>query len=188
MTYLNHINGKKHQRKLGMSMRVRRSTVEEIQERIRWNVERKAKERLRQQETIHDRMRRRDKEFSIRKKKRGGRKVQANRQRREKYLSFMDQKLQKLREETLGSVAGDETVGAATHTQESVEEELQRAMERANDLQDRGIFKKFIENSSDSEVDVEYNDDVKQRTLAQGIESMDTPAKLDTTPVASPST
>jgi U4/U6.U5 tri-snRNP component SNU23 len=33
-TYLDHINGRKHQRKLGYSMRVQRSTEEEIQQRL----------------------------------------------------------------------------------------------------------------------------------------------------------
>lgn len=32
--YLDHINGKKHQRALGMSMRVKRSTLSEVQERF----------------------------------------------------------------------------------------------------------------------------------------------------------
>ncbi|VEL11113.1 unnamed protein product [Protopolystoma xenopodis] len=34
INYLDHINGKKHQRNLGMSMRVKRSTLEEVKDRF----------------------------------------------------------------------------------------------------------------------------------------------------------
>eukprot|EP00053_Salpingoeca_punica_P019871 m.203929 g.203929 ORF g.203929 m.203929 type:complete len:194 (-) comp17740_c2_seq1:580-1161(-) len=37
ITYLNHINGEKHMAKMGMSMNVERSTLEQVQERIARN-------------------------------------------------------------------------------------------------------------------------------------------------------
>lgn len=37
INFLDHINGKKHQRNLGMSMKVERSTVDQVKERFRIN-------------------------------------------------------------------------------------------------------------------------------------------------------
>lgn len=37
INYLDHINGKRHQRNLGMNMVVERSTLEQVRQRIEWN-------------------------------------------------------------------------------------------------------------------------------------------------------
>jgi len=44
LTYLDHINGRKHQRNLGYSMRVERSTNEQVQERLKQLVKKQEKD------------------------------------------------------------------------------------------------------------------------------------------------
>lgn len=78
-----------------MSMRVKHSSVEQVKERIKWNIERKTRERQQKQETIQDRILRYERDFNKRRRGRGGRKVQANRLRKEKYKIFMEEKLNK---------------------------------------------------------------------------------------------
>lgn len=52
LTYLDHINGKKHQRKLGFSMRVERSTKEQVMDRLQKVAQRKNEEVVKQQESL----------------------------------------------------------------------------------------------------------------------------------------
>lgn len=63
--YLAHINGRAHQKKLGFSMRVRRSTVEEVEEAFRKAVEERERKKERESGgmlTVEERVRRRREE------------------------------------------------------------------------------------------------------------------------------
>jgi len=53
-TYLDHINGKWHQRALGMSMRVERSTVDQVKSRLAMHKERKAQAKDQEDYTVLD--------------------------------------------------------------------------------------------------------------------------------------
>lgn len=73
LNYLDHINGKKHQRNLGMSMKVRPSTLEEVRARI--EAKRRELEEKSKDYDIHERLRdikqeeERLKEYKIEKRK-----------------------------------------------------------------------------------------------------------------------
>ncbi|VDK37116.1 unnamed protein product [Taenia asiatica] len=54
INYLDHINGKKHQRNLGMSMRIKRSTLEEV--KGRFSMHKKAQEQKAQEYSLDERM------------------------------------------------------------------------------------------------------------------------------------
>lgn len=45
INYLDHINGKKHQRNLGMSMRIERSTAEQVRERFEYILRKKEEQK-----------------------------------------------------------------------------------------------------------------------------------------------
>ncbi|AAF26078.1 hypothetical protein [Arabidopsis thaliana] len=75
--YLDHINGKKHQRALGMSMRVERSSLEQVQERFEVLKKRKAPgtfteqdldERIRKQQEEEEELKRQRREKKKEKK------------------------------------------------------------------------------------------------------------------------
>jgi len=54
MNYLDHINGKKHQRNLGMNMRIQRSTLEQVKARFEYNI--KKREEKKKDYDIEERM------------------------------------------------------------------------------------------------------------------------------------
>ncbi|XP_065177605.1 zinc finger matrin-type protein 2-like [Sycon ciliatum] len=56
INFLDHINGKKHQRNLGMSMRVERSTVDQVKKRFEFNKRKKdeQKQKYDLQERLHE--------------------------------------------------------------------------------------------------------------------------------------
>ena len=54
INYLDHINGKKHQRNLGMSMRIKRSTLDEV--KSRFSMHKKAQEQKAQEYSLDERM------------------------------------------------------------------------------------------------------------------------------------
>ncbi|URD77691.1 Zinc-finger double-stranded RNA-binding [Musa troglodytarum] len=65
--YLDHINGKKHQRALGMSMRVERATLQQVQERFEVLKKRKAPEGFTEQD-LDERIRKQQEEEEERKR------------------------------------------------------------------------------------------------------------------------
>lgn len=54
INYLDHINGKKHQRNLGMSMKIERSTAEEV--RSRWEYNLKKREEVKKEYDVQERI------------------------------------------------------------------------------------------------------------------------------------
>ena len=87
MGFLNHINGKKHQKALGVSMHHQRSTLEEVTARIQYHENRIKKPSL-PLETVEERMARREmliEQGEKKIKKRGGRRIQAKREKQQKY-------------------------------------------------------------------------------------------------------
>ncbi|CAH8542773.1 unnamed protein product [Dicrocoelium dendriticum] len=54
INYLDHINGKKHQRNMGMSMRIKRSTLEDVKERFQLHQQKK--EEKAQEYSLDERM------------------------------------------------------------------------------------------------------------------------------------
>jgi len=64
-TYLDHINGKKHQRRLGMSMKVERASLAQVKKRLAYH---KAKQTPENEIGVEQRLRRVEKEMRRRKK------------------------------------------------------------------------------------------------------------------------
>ncbi|GAB5370307.1 hypothetical protein AAMO2058_001481300 [Amorphochlora amoebiformis] len=81
-TYLSHINGRRHQRKLGMSMRAERSTLEEVRNRL----EKHKRQREEQEDSVRDvaaRLARYDAELRKKKKKKKKKEKEAKKQAEE---------------------------------------------------------------------------------------------------------
>jgi U4/U6.U5 tri-snRNP component SNU23 len=74
LTYLDHINGKKHQRNLGFSMRVERSTKDQVSSRLAMLAKEKEKQKNalleENEESFHDIVRAKDEEAQRRKEER----------------------------------------------------------------------------------------------------------------------
>jgi U4/U6.U5 tri-snRNP component SNU23 len=69
-TYLDHINGRKHQRSLGFSMRVERSTTEQVQDRLQKLVKRQEPDPVEEQLSAADILKAKDEELRQRKEER----------------------------------------------------------------------------------------------------------------------
>lgn len=78
--YLDHINGKKHQRALGMSMRVERATLQQVQERFESLKKRKAPESFTEQD-LDERIRKQQEEEEERKRLRRERKKEKKKEK-----------------------------------------------------------------------------------------------------------
>jgi U4/U6.U5 tri-snRNP component SNU23 len=69
-TYLDHINGRKHQRSLGFSMRVERSTTEQVQDRLQKLVKKQEPDPVEEQLSAADILKAKDEEQRQRKEER----------------------------------------------------------------------------------------------------------------------
>ncbi|XP_042469848.1 zinc finger matrin-type protein 2-like [Zingiber officinale] len=78
--YLDHINGKKHQRALGMSMRVERATLQQVQERFESLKKRKVPESFSEQD-LDERIRKQQEEEEERKRLRRERKKEKKKEK-----------------------------------------------------------------------------------------------------------
>ncbi|XP_042373232.1 zinc finger matrin-type protein 2-like [Zingiber officinale] len=78
--YLDHINGKKHQRALGMSMRVERATLQQVQERFESLKKRKVPESFTEQD-LDERIRKQQEEEEERKRLRRERKKEKKKEK-----------------------------------------------------------------------------------------------------------
>ncbi|WOL16438.1 zinc finger matrin-type protein 2 isoform X1 [Canna indica] len=78
--YLDHINGKKHQRALGMSMRVERATLQQVQERFEVLKKRKGPESFTEQD-LDERIRKQQEEEEERKRLRRERKKEKKKEK-----------------------------------------------------------------------------------------------------------
>lgn len=95
INYLDHINGKKHQRNLGMSMRVERSSLEQVRSRFEM-LKRKSEEKKKEYDVDEKMKELREEEEKLKEYKREKRKEKKKRKREEDIDEIDDDELSKM--------------------------------------------------------------------------------------------